>query len=306
MRIGIDLGGTKIAGIALADNGQELWRGRVATPNEDYRAIIETLSRLVMRIERETGLEGTLGVGTPGAISAVTGRMKNCNTVCLNGKSLKKDLQTRLRREVRIENDANCMALSEAVDGAATGKRVVFGVILGTGVGGGLVVNGQLLRGANGIAGEWGHNPLPHNNGRDSKPHGDLPARLCYCGKSDCIETFLCGAGLSRTYCELAGETATADVVVDLAKRGVTDAQRALDRYQHYLGSALSVVINIVDPDAIVLAGGLSNIDSLYKDIPLRWQDMVFSDRVDTPLLSARHGDCSGVRGAAWLWPVRQ
>jgi predicted NBD/HSP70 family sugar kinase len=279
VRIGIDLGGTKIEGIALDDAGRVLVRRRVATPQGDYRATVAAVAALVQSIESETGLKGTVGVGMPGALSRVTGRVKNANSTCLNGQPLKEDLEAALSREVRFANDANCFALSEAVDGAGRGARVVFGVILGTGVGGGVVVDSRVLEGPNAIAGEWGHNPLP------LPAEEDLPLRPCYCGRAGCIETYLCGPALDR--------------------ERAADKDQALARYEVRLARALAGVINLLDPDVIVLGGGVSNLGRLYDNVPQLWAPFVFSDHVATRLLRHAHGDSSGVRGAAWLWELR-
>ena len=296
IRIGIDLGGTKIEGIALDKDGRELLRLRVATPVGDYQATLASVAALVHDIERQTGQRGTVGVGTPGAISRATGRIKNSNSVCLIGKPLGEDIGAMLNRPVRLANDANCFALSEAVDGAAAGAAVVFGVIIGTGTGGGIVVHGRVLEGPNGIAGEWGHNPLPWP--RDD----ERPGPVCYCGKSGCIETFLSGLGLARDHAQAAGQTLTAVEIVQHAEQGDSACSATLGRYEDRLARALAGVINILDPDVIVLGGGLSNIARLYHNVPRLWGSYVFSDRVDTRLLPAKYGDASGVRGAAWLW----
>lgn len=276
MRIGIDLGGTKIEALALDDTGRELLRRRVATPQGDYRATVAGIAGLVNGLESELGTRGSVGIGMPGALSRVTGRVKNSNSVCLNGQPLKADLEAALGREVRLANDANCFALSEAVDGAGRGARVVFGVILGTGVGGGIVVEGSVLDGPTGIAGEWGHNPLPLPSGPD------LPMPACYCGRAGCIETYLSGPGLARD--------------------GGADEEGAMVRYEERLARALAGVVNILDPDVVVLGGGLSNLERLYVNVPRLWLPYVFSDRVETRLARHVHGDSSGVRGAAWLW----
>ena len=276
MRIGIDLGGTKIEGIALDDAGQVLVRRRVPTPRGDYAGTVAAIAALVRDIESATDDRGTVGVGIPGALSRVTGRVKNANSTWLNDRPLHGDLESALGREVRLANDANCFALSEAVDGAGRGARVVFGVILGTGVGGGIVVDGRLLEGPNAIAGEWGHNPLPLPAG------DDLPLRACWCGRAGCIETYLCGPALSR-------------------EREI-DGEAALTRYEARLARALAGVINLLDPDVIVLGGGVSNLDRLYENVPRLWGAHVFSDHVATRLAKHVHGDSSGVRGAAWLW----
>jgi fructokinase len=283
MRIGIDLGGTKIEAIAL-EGTREVLRKRVPTPREDYDATIFAVSSLV----REIGA-GTVGVGIPGALSRVSGLVKNANSTWLIGKPLKEDLERALGREVRLENDANCFALSEATDGAGRGAGVVFGVILGTGVGGGVVVHGKLLTGPNAIAGEWGHNPLP------APEPEDLPLPLCYCGRSGCIETYLSGPGLSADHLRLTGERLKPEEVVALQGE-------SLERYEARLARALASVINVLDPDVVVLGGGMSNVERLYTEVPRLWSRHVFSDHVATRLVRNAHGDSSGVRGAAWLW----
>ncbi len=297
MRIGVDLGGTKIEAIALGDDGATLLRRRVPTPAGDYRGTVNAVRDLVAAFERELSQSGTVGVATPGAVSPRTGLIKNSNSVVLNGRPLDRDLREALARPVRLANDANCFALSEAVDGAAADAHVVFGVILGTGVGGGLVIGRQLVGGRNRIAGEWGHNPLPWP--RDA----ERPGPACYCGKSGCIETFLSGPGFSRDYQMRAGAALPAAEIVRAAAAGEAAAADCLDAYQDRLARSLATLINVLDPDAVVLGGGLSNIRPLYDDLPSRIQDYVFSDGVDTPILPAAHGDSSGVRGAAWLWP---
>ena len=296
IRLGIDLGGTKIELIALDADGTEVCRRREATPQGDYRGTLETIRQLVLRAERERGETGSVGIGTPGAISRASGRLKNSNSVCLNGQPLIEDLERVLGRPVRMANDADCFALSEANDGAAAGLPVVFGVILGTGVGGGIVVKGRLLQGPNAIAGEWGHNPLPWLQA------DELPGPECYCGKRGCIETFLSGPGLARDFLQHAGQSLTGVEILARAESGDAEAELAFQRYEDRLARGLAHVINLLDPDAIVLGGGLSNCDRLYDEVPKRWGRYVFSDRVDTLLLPPRHGDSSGVRGAAWLW----
>ena len=295
-RIGVDLGGTKIEAIALDAGGRELARRRVATPRDDYAGTLRAVGDLVAAIEREAGACDTVGVGTPGAVSALTGRMKNCNSTWLNGQPLAEDLAAVLGRPVRIATDANCFALSEAVDGAARGARLVFGVILGTGVGGGIVVDEHALEGANAIAGEWGHNPLPWP--RDE----ERPGPQCYCGRAGCIETFLSGPGLTGDHERAAGEALTAAQVAARAAAGDEACAATLARYEERLARALAHVINIVDPDVIVLGGGLSNIERLYANVPALWAGYVFSDDVATRLARHVHGDSGGVRGAAWLW----
>jgi len=271
LRIGIDLGGTKIESIALDGKGAAVARKRIATPQGDYAATVEAVAQLVRETEARCGAMGTVGVGMPGAMSLATGLIKNANSTCLIGHDLKGDLEKALAREVRLSNDANCFALSESVDGAGRGAHVVFGVILGTGVGGGIVVGGEVLAGANAIAGEWGHNPLPLPRAED------LPLPDCYCGRKGCIEAYLSGPALERD-------------------------GKNMDRYEERLARALAGVINILDPDVIVLGGGISNVPRLYANVPERWRPYVFSDQVATKLLPPVHGDASGVRGAAWLW----
>ena len=297
MRIGIDLGGTKIEAIALDEHGTILARRRIATPANDYVAVLDVIGELVRIIERETGTRGTIGVASPGARSKATGLIKNSNSIGLNGKPLDRDLARHLGQEIRLENDANCFALSEAVDGAGCDARVVFGVILGTGVGGGIVIDKQLVSGRNAIAGEWGHNPLPWP--RDE----EHPGPPCYCGKTGCIETFLSGPALARQYRERAGRELSPDAIALAAARGDAAAAHCLEMYQDRLARGLASVINVLDPDRIVLGGGVSNIAQLYDMVPRLVGRYAFSDRVDTSIVRARHGDSSGVRGAAWLWP---
>ena len=296
MRIGIDLGGTKIEGIALDANGRELVRLRVPTPVGNYQATLASIADLVHEMENQTGKSATVGVGTPGTLSHATGRIKNSNSVCLIDKPLGEDLMTLLKREVRLANDANCFALSEATDGAAANAKVVFGVILGTGTGGGVVVHGRVLEGVNGVAGEWGHNPLPWPD------ESERPGPRCYCGKHGCIETFLSGPGLTRDHANETGRTLTAEEIVQNALGGDAVSIATLERYEDRLARGLATIINVIDPDMIVLGGGLSNIVDLYSSVPLLWGRYVFSDRVDTRVVRAKHGDSSGVRGAAWLW----
>jgi len=302
VRIGIDLGGTKIEAIALADTatgaGATLLRRRVPTPAGDYAGILNAIAELVAVTENETGQTGTVGVATPGAISPSTGLLKNSNSTVLNGKPLDRDLEARLRRPIRMENDANCLTLSEAVDGAAANARVVFGVILGTGVGGGVVVNRQLHDGRNRIAGEWGHNPLPWARA------DELPGPGCYCGKLGCIETFLSGAGLARDYRLRSGQPRTAVAVAEAAAAGDPLANECLELYRDRLARSLASIVNVLDPDAIVLGGGLSNLTCLYPSLPALLKSYTFSADAGTPIVRAMHGDSSGVRGAAWLWPV--
>lgn len=298
MRLGIDLGGSKIEIVALADDGRVLARRRVATPQGDYPGTVRAVAELVAAVETELSQRGTVGVGTPGALSRASGRIKNANSTCLNGQPLLEDLQAALGREVRIANDANCLAVSEAADGAAAGAEVVFGVILGTGAGGGIVVRGQPLSGANGIAGEWGHNPLPLPTDED------LPLPACYCGRAGCIETYLSGPGMAADHRRHTGLTFTAQAIATRAEAGDPACTATLQRYEARLARSLAGVINLLDPDVVVLGGGLSNLVRLYENVPRLWAPQVFSDRVDTRLVQSRHGDSSGVRGAAWLWPV--
>lgn len=301
MRVGIDLGGTKIEALALGRGGQELLRRRVATPAGNYEGTLDAVAQLIGELERETGERGTVGVGIPGTISPATGVVKNANSVCLIGHTLDKDLERRLGRPVRLANDADCFALSEAMDGAGAGAKSVFGVILGTGVGGGLVYDGRLIQGPNAIAGEWGHNPLPWPR---IWPHGDeRPGPSCYCGRSGCIETFLSGPGLARDHQAATGEVKSPAEIAAAADADEAAASASLDRYIDRLARALAGVINIFDPHVIVLGGGMSKVARLYEEVPRRWGAWVFSDRVDTKLLPPVHGDSSGVRGAAWLWP---
>jgi fructokinase len=295
MRLGIDLGGTKIEIIALADDGKELLRRRTSTPQGDYYESLQTIAQLVHDAEAELGQQGSLGVGTPGALSRATGCLKNSNSVVLNGKPILQDLEKLLQRKIRISNDANCFALSEATDGAAAGAEVVFGVILGTGVGGGIVVNGHVLTGLNGIAGEWGHNPLPWPETYE------LAGPECYCGKHGCIETYLSGPGMMKLHQAETGEALNSVEIVQRAEQGNARCEQTMQTYEHRLARSLAHVINILDPDVIVLGGGMSNIERLYANVPRLWGGWVFSDRVDTRLVKNRYGDSSGVRGAAWL-----
>ncbi len=296
LRLGIDLGGTKIELIALDAAGRQLLRQRIPTPRGDYTGTLEAIAGLVRSAEAALGATGSVGIGTPGAVSPATGRMKNCNSTWLNGQPLKQDLERRLARPVRLANDANCFALSEAVDGAAAGAQVVFGVILGTGCGAGIVVRGHVLTGPNAIVGEWGHNSLPW-------PHDDeRPGPACYCGRNGCIETWLSGPGLARDLAATTGTVLPAHEIARRAEAGDAACIAALERYEDRLARGLAHVINILDPDVIVLGGGMSNVARLYENVPRLWAPYVFSDRVDTRLVPPAHGDSSGVRGAAWLW----
>lgn len=296
MRIGIDLGGTKIEGIALGPNGRELLRMRVPSPQNSYERTLEAIAGVVNDIELRLGLTGSVGVGIPGTISPATGLVKNSNSTWMNGQPLAEDLPRLLQRPLRFANDANCFALSEATDGAGAGGRVVFGVILGTGTGGGIVADGKVLTGPNAIAGEWGHNPMP-------APRDDeWPGPRCYCGRTGCIELFLSGPGFARDYTSEGGGQAAAVEIAQRAAGGDAVAERCLARYEDRLARALSGVINILDPDVIVLGGGMSNVERFLQNVPTIWRAHVFSDAIATRLVRAVHGDSSGVRGAAWLW----
>jgi len=291
MRIGIDLGGTKIEGVTLEEDGALSQRRRIETPHGDYAGTLATISKLVELLD--PGGTTPVGIGTPGALSPATGLLRNSNSVCLNGQPLREDLEKQLGRPVRMANDADCFALSEATDGAAAGARSVFGVIIGTGTGGGIVLDGKLLAGPNAIAGEWGHNPLPW-----PQPE-ELPGPACYCGKHGCIETWLSGPGLKRDHAGgLEGPQITA-----AAAAGDRKSQQALQRYYDRMARALASIINVIDPEVIALGGGMSKIESIYTEVPKRLPHYVFSDTVLTQLVPPKHGDASGVRGAAWLWP---
>jgi fructokinase len=304
-RIGIDLGGTKIEGVVIDAAGTLLARERVSTPRDRYDDTIAAVAALVTRLERDVSSRCTVGVGMPGAISPATGLVKNANSTWLNGRRFSTDLGAALGRPVRVANDADCFALSEAADGAAAGAPTVFGVIIGTGTGGGVVVHQRLVAGPNAIAGEWGHNGLPWP--RDD----ERPGPACYCGRTGCIETFLSGPAVAREYARSAGlgETEPPPDVTTIAARaaaGESHAEAILDRYEDRLARGLASIINVLDPHVIVLGGGLSNLERLYTGVPQRWATWVFSDRVDTRLVPARHGDSSGVRGAAWLWTAAE
>jgi fructokinase len=297
MRTGVDIGGTKIEVAVLDPAGGTRFQRRVATPPGDYGATLAAVAALVGEADSAAGTKCSVGIGIPGAISPASGLVKNANSVWLNGKPLAEDLEMALGRAVRIANDANCFALSEATDGAAAGARSVFGVILGTGVGGGLVIAGQVVGGVNAIGGEWGHNPLP-------RPADDeRPGPRCWCGRQGCVETFLSGSALSRSHESATGRKMDAAEIARAAAGGDTAAQASMGIYENRLARALAGVINIVDPDIVVLGGGLSNVERLYETVPAIWDRWIFSDRVDTKLAPPRHGDSSGVRGAAWLWP---
>ncbi len=330
MRIGIDLGGTKTEIICLdQNNGRELYRQRVPTVRGDYNATITSLKGLIDQAETTLKMTGTIGIGIPGTVSRDTGFVKNANSTWLNGKPLDKDLESALGRPVRIQNDANCFAVSEATDGAGEGKSIVFGVIIGTGCGGGVVIDGKAHGGINGIGGEWGHNPLPYPTiympdakaeydrfekvqgaSVDTLHHymtGDIaqaeyPGPLCYCGRRGCLETWISGTGFKNDYHRVTGDEVSTHDIIAATKTGDEKAVAALNRYVDRLARALAGVINILDPDAIVLGGGMSNVSALYKAVPEAWGKYVFSDSVHTALYQAKHGDSSGVRGAAWLW----
>ncbi|MEZ0224489.1 MAG: ROK family protein [Alphaproteobacteria bacterium] len=329
MRIGIDFGGTKTEIICLDENnGKEMYRQRIPTPRGDYIVTVKTLVELVQNAERMLKKKGTVGIGIPGTIVPETGLVKNSNSTWTNGQPLQKDIAKALGREVRIENDANCLAVSEATDGAGEGRQVVFAVIIGTGCGGGLALSGHAHRGINSIAGEWGHNPLPYPRMglRETAPHfahfeaaptvtdklqdryfteldtSEYPGPLCYCGRRGCLETWISGTGFKNDYKRVNGEEVSTHDIITKAQDGDKKCVAALSRYSDRLARALAQVINIMDPDVLVLGGGMSNVNSLYKDVPEAWKKYVFSDTVKTPLVPARHGDSSGVRGAAWLW----
>ncbi len=298
MRIGIDLGGTKIEGIALDNAGNELFRQRIDTPQGSYQNTITAITQLVLDIETQTQQTGSVGIGIPGTLSPKTGLVKNANSVWLIGHPLLTDLETQLKRKIRIENDANCFVVSEATDGAAKDAEIVFGVIIGTGTGGGIYVRGQSIIGANAIAGEWGHNPLPWPE------KNELPGSECYCGKHGCIETWLSGPGFAKEHqaTNHLDSIISAKEIVSLAEQGNPSAQESIHRYAQRLAKSLASIINVIDPDTIVLGGGMSNIKQLYTLVPVIWDDYVFSDYVTTQLVAPKHGDSSGVRGAAWLW----
>lgn len=298
MRIGIDLGGTKIEGIALNDKGDELFRKRINSPQDNYQNTLNAIVELVSEIEKSTQANGSVGVGIPGTVSPQTGLVKNANSTWLIGHPLKKDLESLLKRDIRIENDANCFVVSEATDGAAKDAEIVFGVIIGTGTGGGIYIRGQSIIGANAIAGEWGHNPLPWPNEKE------YPGRKCYCGQLGCIETWLSGPGFERDHKEFnyLEQRVPAKEIIAYAEDKNEIAQASLERYEERLAKSLASVINIIDPDVIVLGGGMSNVKQLYSTVPCLWDKYIFSDHVMTQLLPPKHGDSSGVRGAAWLW----
>ncbi|EMD4422328.1 fructokinase [Salmonella enterica] len=301
MRIGIDLGGTKTEVIALDDAGEQRFRHRLPTPREDYQQTIETIATLVDMAGQATGQTGSVGIGIPGSLSPYTGVVKNANSTWLNGQPFDSDVSRRLKREVRLANDANCLAVSEAVDGAAAGAQTVFAVIIGTGCGAGVALNGRAHIGGNGTAGEWGHNPLPWMDDDELRYREEIP---CYCGKQGCIETFISGTGFATDYQRLSGKALKGDEIIRLVDAQDAVAELALSRYELRLAKALSHVVNILDPDVIVLGGGMSNVERLYKTVPSLMKSFVFGGECETPVRKARHGDSSGVRGAAWLWPL--
>jgi fructokinase len=300
MRIGIDLGGTKIEVLTIDHQGVELARHRIDTPRDDYAATIKAIVGLVHRMEEETGRTGTVGAGIPGSISRITGMVKNSNSTWLNGRPLHRDLTAALGREVRVANDANCLAVSEATDGAAAGAHVVYGVILGTGCGGGVAIDGRVHDGPNGVAGEWGHNPLPWQ-----KPE-ENPGPACYCGKRGCMEMWVSGTGIALDYKEVTGRSRTTREIVSDFEAGDRTAADTLERFEDRLARGLSNVINILDPDVIVMGGGVSRVKHIYQTLPQLLPKYVFGGEVSTPIFAAMYGDSSGVRGAAWLWPVQR
>ncbi len=299
MQLGIDLGGTKVAAAVLDAKGEMIWQHRLPTPAGDYAATIKTIVSIINLAESESGVSCSVGVATPGSASPTTGLMRNCNSTCLNGRDLGSDLQAALGRPIRMANDANCFALSEAVDGAGDESALVFGAILGTGVGGGLVFNKQLLPGRNSIAGEWGHNPVPF-------PVAEPDARACYCGRTDCIETWLSGPALAKSYAEYSRSNSheTAEQVVLMANNGEAQAQQVLNTYIEHLAYAFATIVNTIDPDIIVLGGGVGQISRLVDELPHRMAPYVFADHFTTPIVQPRFGAASGVRGAARLFPT--
>ena len=296
MRIGIDLGGTKIEILALDDQGHELMRQRTPTPQNDYPGTLKAIYQLINSVEIKLSQQGTIGICGPGSLSPSTGLLRNSNSVCLNGKPFKQDLEKLLKRETRFTNDANCFALSEATDGAAAKAKNVFGVIIGTGCGGGVVINRQVINGANAIGGEWGHNPLPWPQ------DGEVMSTRCWCGQNGCLETFLSGTGFEADYYQTFGEKLSAKDIVAATETNDERAEQIMARYEFRLAKSLAQVINILDPEVIVLGGGMSNVQRLYENVPLLWEGYIFSDFVTTKLVAPKYGDSSGVRGAAWLW----
>jgi fructokinase len=298
MRIGIDLGGTKIEALGIDNSGKELVRYRVPTPRGEYAGTIAAMIDLVRRIERETGESGTVGAGIPGTVSRLTGLVKNANSTWLNGRKLREDLSDELGREVRVANDANCLAVSEATDGAAAGKQVVFGVILGTGCGGGVAFDGRVHDGINGVGGEWGHNPLPWAAG------DELPGPQCYCGKRGCMEMWVSGTGLGLDFARVTGRALTGPEIMAACAAGDREAVAAVERLEDRLARGLATLVNTLDPDVFVFGGGLSKAERIYGNVARLIPQYVFGREVNTPLLKAKFGDSSGVRGAAWLWPA--
>ncbi len=298
IRIGVDLGGTKIEFVALDSDGRELHRHRIATPRHDYDGTVRAVAEAVQGIEEKLGRNATVGVGIPGTVSTRTGLVKNANSTWLNGKPFDTDLSRAMAREVRCANDANCLAVSEATDGAGAGKRVVFAVILGTGCGGGIAVDGRVHSGSNGVAGEWGHNTLPW-----MRPE-EFPGPGCYCGRNGCIETWISGTGLEADYRRATGVQLKGPEIIARNSAGEPAALAALDRFEDRLARSLAQLINLLDPDTIVIGGGASQIPRIYKNVPPRLKEYVFGHEADTRILPAKHGDASGVRGAAWLWPL--
>ena len=296
IRLGIDLGGTKIEVLVLSDDGKELLRDRVATPKVNYLDILDAITALIKSVEQDVKQVCSIGICTPGSLSPATGLLRNSNTTCLNGKPFKQDLEKFLNRKIRIANDANCFVLSEAIDGAAQDANSVFGVIVGTGTGGGLLVNKQVLTGNNAIAGEWGHNPLPWSD------DGELELTKCWCGHQGCIETFLSGPGFEGEYERISNQKLAAEKIVGLTLNNDRYAVQAMQLYEHRMARSLAQVINIFDPEVIVLGGGMSNLQRIYESVPKLWQKWIFSDQVSTKLIPPKFGDSSGVRGAAWLW----
>ncbi len=299
MRIGIDLGGTKIEVIALANDGQVLFRKRVGTPRHDYQKTIQAIADLIADAEHATGEQGSIGVGIPGTLSPFTGKVKNSNSVWLNGRELDKDLSVFLNRPVRLANDANCLAVSEATDGAGAGKKWVFAAVIGTGCGSVIVIDGGSHAGGNGIAGEWGHNPLPWQDEEEREYAQEV---TCYCGKKGCIETFVSGTGFATDYFRLSGKPLKGHEIIELVEQGDVIAEQAMNNYERRFAKSLAHVINLFDPDVVVLGGGMSNVDRLYDTLPALISPWVFGGECATPILKALHGDSSGVRGAAWLW----
>ena len=298
IRVGVDLGGTKIEFVALERNGAELHRHRIATPRHDYDGTVRAISEGVKEIEKKLARVATVGVGIPGTVSTRTGLVKNANSTWLNGQPFDKDLSRALAREVRCANDANCLAVSEATDGAGAGKHIVFAVILGTGCGGGIAIDGRVHSGSNGVAGEWGHNTLPWMRA------DEFPGPPCYCGKNGCIETWISGTGLEHDFKRATALSLHGPDILARSAAGDPDALAALDRFEDRLARGLAGIINLLDPDVIVMGGGASQIPRIYKNVPVRLKEYVFGKEADTPILPARHGDSSGVRGAAWLWPL--